>query len=42
MVFTHYAATYTLNFVVIGVDAVTVMMDKLTEIDELEVSSPIR
>ena len=38
--FSHYAATYSLNFIVMGVESVTVMMDKLTEIEGLEVASP--
>lgn len=39
-VFSHYAATYSLRFIVMGTESVTVMMDKLTEIDGLEVASP--
>ena len=38
--FSHYSAVYALSFTVMGTERATVMLDKLTEINGLAVSSP--
>lgn len=38
--FSHYVANYQLGFVLLSVEAVTALMDSLTEINGLEVASP--
>jgi uncharacterized protein YggE len=41
MVFSHYEAKYSLTFVVLGTEHTTVIMDELTDIDGIAVSSPV-